>query len=294
MSGKPKVYIEERFDLSEWGLDGAGRVDCALLCGNDLHIFDFKYGKGVPVSAEKNEQLLLYALGVYSRGKMCYKIDRVHVNIIQPRLSNEASTWECSIGKLLAFGEQVKRQAALATAGEGEFNPSTEACRFCRAKATCRARADHNVRLAFEEKDNLPVTDYKANLLSPDEIGMYLAYGADVAKWVKDLEEYALSECLAGHEITGWKAVEGRGSREWTDQEAAFTKIMEAGTPEIMLYETLPLSLAKVEKLVGKKAFTELVGDLVEKKPGKPTLVPADDKREAITNVMTAKEAFKE
>lgn len=289
----PFVAIEKRLDMSEWVPDSSGIADCILVGGEVLHIIDFKYGKGVPVSAYENEQLRLYALGAYAVYGMFYSIKTVRHTIVQPRIQDEPTTWECSIEDELSFGEYVKERAELAIKGEGEYNPTPDACRFCRAKATCRARADMNVKLAFEEKDSVPITETKPALLTPDEIGIYLNYGVDVAKWVKELEEYALSECLAGREIVGWKAVEGRASRAWTDQEKAFQTIIESGTPEALLYETLPLSLAKVEKILGKKAFEETVGEYVVKQPGKPTLVSADDKREAITNRVTVEEAFK-
>lgn len=289
----PHVSLEKRFDLSEWVPSGTGIADCVLVGGEVMHIIDFKYGKGVPVSAYENAQLRLYALGAYAVYGMLYPIRTVRHTIVQPRIQDEPSTWECSIEDELSFGEYVKERAALAIEGEGDYNPTPEACRFCRAKATCRARADMNVKLAFEEKDNVPVTDTKPALLTNYEIGIYLNYGVDVAKWVKELEEYALSECLAGREIVGWKAVEGRASRVWTDQEKAFQTVIEGGTPEALLYETTPLSLAKVEKLLGKKVFEETVGGYVVKQPGKPTLVSAADKREAITNKVSIEEAFK-
>ena len=173
----------------------------------------------------------------------------------------------------------------IAIKGEGEQTPG-DWCRFCRARAQCRARAEKNVELAFKSHD-------APELMTLDEIGGYLERGEDVARWLKDLQEYALSQCLAGHEVAGWKAVEGRGSRDWTDQEEAFKRLEEHGIDEAMLYERKPLSLAQTEKLVGKKDFADTVGDLVVKKPGKPTLVPETDKRTAITNVTTAAEAFK-
>lgn len=293
MQDKPHIVIEKRVDITQWVPEGSGIADCILIGGGILHIIDFKYGKGVPVSAEANEQLRLYALGAYAAYSLIYPIKTVRHSIVQPRISSEVSTWECTIEDELAFGEYVKERAALADKGDGDFAPSADVCRFCRAKATCRARAEQNVKLAFEEKDGIPVTSHKPELLTPDEVGIYLAYGADVAKWVSELESYALSECLAGREIAGWKAVEGRSSRVWSDQEEAFKAIVANGTPEAMLYETTPLSLAKVEKLVGKKNFEAVAGEYVVKQPGKPTLVSSDDKRPAITNKVTAEEAFK-
>lgn len=284
---KPHIVVEQRLDLTEWIPDGFGTADCILVSGSVLQVVDFKYGKGVPVSAEHNPQMMLYALGAYAAYSMLYGISTVRMTIVQPRLSVEADTWETSIDDLLSFGDVVKVKAALAIKGEGKYNPGPEQCRFCRAKAQCRARAQENVRLAF-------FTDRKPPLISNDEVGEFLRQGVDVEKWLKDLQGYALSECLAGREIAGWKAVEGRGSRDWTDQDKAFEELEKAGTPQQMLYETLPLSLAKIEKMLGKKAFEEAVGAFVIKQPGKPALVPETDKRPAVTNIISADEAFKE
>lgn len=291
----PSKGIEKRIYFGDYTLadpedkdEGYGTADCILIGSGLLQVIDFKYGKGVRVSAEGNPQLALYALGAYETYKMLYPIDRIKLSIVQPRLSDDASEWETSVSELLAWGEYVKRQAALALKGEGEFHPGEKQCRFCRARAQCRARADENIRLAFQ-------TGKKPPLITAEEAGQYLQQGEDVAKWLKDLQEWALAECLAGHEVPGWKAVEGRGSREWTDIDAAFGKLMRTGiAPEEMLYERKPLTLAQVEKIVGKKDFEEVVGDYVIKNPGKPTLVKESDKREAITNKITAAEAFKE
>ena len=284
-ASQPYVAIEKRLDLSAYVPDGFGTADCIVIEGSVLHIIDFKYGKGVPVSAENNPQLMLYALGALSQYGFLYPIETIRLSIVQPRLSQEPDTWVISKADLLAFGEKVKAAAALAIKGAGDYAPGEAQCRFCRAKARCRARAEENVKLAF-------FTDKKPPLIGNDEIGKYLLEGEDVARWLKDLQEYALSECLEGKEVAGWKAVEGRGSRDWTDQEAAFDALVKAGTPKAVLYETLPLSLAKVEKLVGRKEFDETVGNFVRKNPGKPTLVRESDKRPAITNRISAAEAF--
>lgn len=290
----PSKGIEKRVYFGAYTLadqedenEGYGTADCILIGGETLQVIDFKYGKGVPVSAEGNPQLALYALGAYEMYKMLYPIERVKLSIVQPRLSDGASEWDTTISELLAWGEYVKRQAALALEGEGEYHPGEQQCRFCRARAQCRARAEENVRLAFQVGKKPP-------LITTDEAGQYLLQGEDVAKWLKDLQEWALSECLAGREVPGWKAVEGRGSREWTDMETAFEVLQQAGINRAVLYEEKPLTLAQVEKVVGKKDFEDAVGAYVVKNPGKPTLVKESDKREAIKNKITAVEAFKE
>lgn len=281
--------IEKRVDFGRWAPGGFGTADCLLLKGNQLHVIDFKYGKGVPVSAEENPQMMLYALGARDMYGILYHFDEFHLHIIQPRIDN-VSEWTCTEEELLEFGSYVKERSALAIDGAGEFCPGESQCRFCRAKAVCRARAEENVRLAFSpDKGKLPP------LISSEDAGRYLSLGEDVKKWLEDLKEWALGECLAGRPVLGWKAVEGRGSRDWIDMDAAFEKLAKSGlAEEAVLWEKKPLTLAQVEKLLGKKDFQDAVGEFVVKNPGKPALVKESDKREAITNKVTAAEAFAE
>lgn len=284
---QPYVEIEKKLDLTEWIPEGFGTSDCTLVYSDTVHVIDFKYGKGVQVDAEKNPQMMLYALGAYAAYRMLYPVKKVKMTIFQPRIDH-VSEWECSLDELLAFGEEVKSKAALAIDGKGEYRPDEKACRFCRAKAQCRARSDFNVKKAFNIGEMPP-------LISPGEAGKRLLELQDVVKYQKDLQEWALSECLAGNEVPGWKAVEGRSNRNWSDMDAAFEKLIQSEiTPEEMLYEKKPLTLAQVETLVGKKVFQESVGEFVVKSPGKPALVKEADKRVAITNKVTAEQAFKE
>ncbi len=283
----PYVAIEQKLDLGNWIPEGFGTADCVMVYGNTVHVFDFKYGKGVQVDAEQNPQMMLYALGAYAAYKMLYPIEQICMTIVQPRIDH-VSEWTCTLEELLSFGEKVKEKAVLAIEGKGEYHPDEKACRFCRAKAQCRARSDFNVKKAFNIGEMPP-------LISAEEAGKRLLELQDIVKYQKDLQEWALSECLAGKDVPGWKAVEGRSVRDWSDMDAAFDKLIESEmTMEEMLYEKKPLTLAQVEKLIGKKDFQDAVGEFVVKKSGKPTLVKESDKREAITNIVTAEEAFKE
>ncbi len=292
LKSMPSVRIEQRVYFKEYTLadpedeiEGSGIADCILLYGDTVHVIDFKYGKGVPVSAEENPQLMLYALGAYQAYRMLYPISKAKLTIVQPRLDS-ISEWGCPVDDLLKFGEYVKERAALAVKGEGDYSPGKDVCRFCRASAQCRARAEENVRLAF-------FTDKLPPLISNEEVGQYLEKGEDVAKWLEKLKEYALKECLAGKAVPGWKAVEGKGGREWADIDKAFDILTKSGlAPEEMLWERKPLTAPQTEKLIGKRGFQESVGEFVIKKPGKPALVKESDKRPAITNKVTAAEAF--
>jgi len=281
----PYIAIEKRLDFSSWVPEGFGTGDCVIIGGGTLHIVDLKYGKGVAVSAVGNPQMRLYALGAYAAYSFLFPIERVRMTIFQPRLDS-ISEDEITIGELLAWGEEIKPIAARAFAGEGEFVPGDH-CRFCRARHTCQARAEHYLQLEGFHKMRPP-------LITNEEVGQILERARGLVKWVTELEEYALAECLKGNEIPGWKAVEGRSSRQYTDIDAAFAHLVAAGIDEAVLYERKPLTIAQVEKVLGKAEYRRLLEEpgFVKVEPGKPTLVPESDKREAITRP-TAIDDFK-
>lgn len=283
----PFIDVESKLDLSNWITEpgASGTADCILIGNGLLTVIDFKYGKGVPVYAEHNPQMLIYALGAYSKYNFIMPITDIKCVIFQPRINN-ISEWSTSLDDLLAFGKEVTAKSEEALKGDGEFVPGEAQCRFCKARATCRARADLNIKLAG-------FTSKKPPLLSNEEIGEYLNQGEDVASWLSDLKDYALAECLNGREVKGYRAVEGRGSRSWTDADKAFETLIANDVPEEMLYERKQVTLAGIEKLIGKKRFGEIVGEFVEKKPGKPALVKESDKRKAISNIVSAEDAFK-
>lgn len=281
----PYVAVEKQLDFSEYAPEGFGTGDCIIIHGDTLYVIDFKYGKGVPVSAELNPQMQLYALGAYVAYSFLYSITKVKLAIIQPRVG-EPSEWELPAADLLAWGESIRPVAQKAFAGEGEF-VSGEHCRFCRVAARCRARAEFNTSL--EEFHQM-----KPPLISNEEVGAILARAQNLAKWVKDLEKYALGELLAGTEIPGWKAVAGRGSRQYVNQDEAFKALLGSGIEEAMLYNRVPLTVPAVEDLLGKVRYKELLAAAghVKTEPGKPTIAPISDKREAITR-SSAAEDFK-
>lgn len=279
----PHIAVEQRVDFSQYVPDGFGTADCILIANDTLHIIDFKYGKRVPVSVENNAQLLLYALGAYLAYDMIFPIEHIKMSIVQPRLNN-IDTWECSLDYLLEFAKIAQEKATMALKGEGDFNCG-EHCKFCKAKAVCRERANVNLELAkYEFK--------AADQLTLEEIGQILEKAKDLAKWADDLKDYALSESLKGNEVPGWKAVNGRGSRSFTNTDEAIKVLVNNGIAEELLFERKYLTLAQMEKTVGKKEFNNLVGNLIVMNVGKPTLVEASDKREAITNRIKAEDEF--
>jgi hypothetical protein len=283
-SSPPYVAAEKRIDYSSYAPEGFGTGDCIIIGGNILHIIDFKYGKGVPVYAKDNPQMMLYALGAYTEFSFLYSIDTVKMTILQPRL-DIISEDSMPLENLLKWGESIKPIAQQAFNGEGEYNPG-EQCRFCRAKSQCRARAEYYLRLEEFHKIKPP-------LITSEEVGQILQQAQELSAWVKSLEDYALNECLQGNDIPGWKAVEGRAVRQFVRQDEAFKVLIDSGIEETMLYERKPLTLAETEKLIGKEKFKELLTPYVNTPQGKPTLVLVKDKREPFKRI-TAAEAFTE
>lgn len=276
------IMLEERIDYSEYVPGGFGTADAVLISDGEMHVFDFKYGKGVPVTAEGNPQIRLYALGAYLAFRDLYDIKRVTGHIVQPRLdsiSRETLTAE----ELMTWAEEVVRpRAKLADAGEGDPAPG-EHCRWCRFKNACRAYAAHQLELAttmFREPEH---TERLPAELTPAEIADILTRVDELAKWAKSVKDYALDQAINhGVPYPGWKVVQGRSNRKISDTDAALGRLTEAGHSIMDLTE--PKSLTALEEVVGKKHLAELLGDLIIKPTGKPTLAPEDDKRPAITN----------
>ena len=283
---KPVILTEKKVDFSRYVPEGFGTADCLILAGDTLHVVDYKHGKGVVVDADHNPQMMLYALGAMSELSLLYRFKFVHMTIVQPRVNN-ISEFTLTADELIEWGEKVvKPKAEAAMSGKGEFEAG-DWCRFCRAKQQCKTRYESNDSLYPELSER-----HDTRLITLAELGEYLKRGKDMAAWLEDMKEYALSESLAGADVPGWKAVEGRGSRAFTDTDEAVDTLIKNGIDESVLYERRVLTLAQMEKAVGKKAFGELVGDLVVKNPGKPTLVEESDKRPRITNQPTAADVF--
>ena len=281
-SSAPYVALEVKVDISEYAPEAWGTCDCVMIGDDEIVITDYKHGKGVPVDAKGNPQMMLYALGALKLYQPIYgdAIANVRLCVDQPRI-NSYGTHSLTVGDLREWGEEVvKPSAAAAFAGEGEYRPG-DWCRFCRAKAQCRARAGASTALEdfLDASPPAEAGTARGPLLSHAEVGELLHRGKALADWYESLKEYALATCLAGGEIPGWKAVEGRSQRAWTDQGAAIGAILEAGHPRELVYDTVPKTLAQLEKLLGAAPFDELAGRFVTKPPGKPALAPESDKR---------------
>lgn len=270
---EPGTFIEQRVNLSRWIPEGFGACDCLMIGSGTLCIVDFKYGAGVPVSADHNSQMMCYALGAYQMFSCLEEIERVQMIIVQPRVRSEPDIFEMPLAALLDWGEnQLKPAAQMAWEGKGELNPSEKTCKFCKAYPSCRAWAEKYGPLAG-------FTPCDPALMSDAEVGEWLQKFQGFTKYEADLEEYATKRMEAGAEIPGFKLVEGRSTRQWKDQDAAFSHLTECGTPEAVLYDRKPASLTAIEKALGKKRFGELCADYVVKPPGAPKLAPESDKR---------------
>ena len=280
----PVVLIEQRLDFSCYVPDGFGTGDSLIISDDRLHIIDFKYGMGVLVEAENNPQMKLYALGALALYDALYDIREVSMTIFQPRRES-VSTWTIPVEDLKAWAEnELKPRAKMAYDGEGEYLPG-EWCTFCRAAVRCRARAEEKLKLAQTEFRMPP-------LLTDAEIEDILAVLPDLTKWANEITTYALDAALNhGKEWNGFKVVEGRSVRKYRDEAAVAEAAKEAGYKDIYRQSLIPLT--EMQRLMGKDRFEAILGGLITKAPGKPTLVPKSDRRPAM-NVSNAINEFYE
>ena len=314
---EPLVFVEERVDYSHIAPSGFGTADM-LIIGRDengkglLHICDFKTGQGVFVDANHNSQMMLYALGGLAAYGYIYEIETVRMSIIQPRLEN-ISTFECSRQELEAWGESIKPIAKLAYEGKGEQKPG-DWCRFCRAKPVCRACADEALALCREEfldldagafTEDTAETDMTApytpdtetpvfkqpGLIPLDELAKILPTLNRISAWIESVFAFVSGEAINhGVPIPGYKVVEGRSKRIFTDTKAVVDKAVANGYTD--LYKQQLISLTEFEKMMGKKRFAELLGQYVAKPPGKLALVREDDPRPPVDVNAAADQEF--
>ena len=267
------VLIEQRLDFSRYVEGGFGTGDCVIIVDGTLHICDYKHGAGILVDATDNPQLKLYALGALELFDGIYDIDAVSMTIYQPRRSN-VSNYKVFKESLYQWAEEIlKPTAEIAYAGGGEYS-SGEWCQFCKAKYECRKRAERNLELAKLEFKRPP-------LLEDDEIESILGKIDALISWSSDIKDYALQAAISGKQWLGWKLVEGKSSRRYVNDDAVAHMVQSAGYDP---YERKVMGITAMEKALGRTKFAELLGDLVEKPQGKPTLVPEGDKRPAIHN----------
>ncbi len=292
------VYIEARVDYSKYAESGFGTSDVLIVSRDKgtIKSIDLKFGKGVPVSAVKNVQAMLYALGGYLGFGDSVAFDTVEWAIVQPRLDYVGED-DLTVPQLLKWAEEVVAPAArLAWEGKGELKPSPKACRFCKASATCRARVAENVLIA--RRDFMPTPDprLEERLMTMEEVARILPDIDGWIQWANQLKEYALKQ-VRDHQavVPGYKLVRGRANRQWSKEDEQIAEALKAaGVSETSIYPpaTKVRSVAQMEKELGKAKFREVAEPLVTIPLGTPALVPDTDPRPPINAAAEAVAAF--
>lgn len=286
--GAPVILIERRLDFSRWVPEGFGTGDVVIVAGDLIEVLDLKYGQGIRIEAQGNAQMRLYALGAWDSFSSLYELERVRTTILQPRLNNY-STEELTTEALVRWADtHVAPQAQAAWAGEGELVPGEHcASGFCKARFQCPARAAGALELAKRE-----FAFKHPELLTDAQITDILSKADLALDWLTDVKGYALRRAEAGHRFEGFKLVEGRSIRRYADHDLVAIRLREAGYPDAAIYERQLLGMTALEKALGKATFSELLGELIVKPPGKPTLVPDHDRRPAISSAASAAADF--
>ena len=281
------VLLEQRVDFSPWVPEGFGTCDCIILQGETMTVIDYKYGVGVPVSAEDNPQMKLYALGALNDFGLAYDVTHIEMHIYQPRINN-ISDCALMVEDLLEWGEQtVKPVAQKAVQGEGDYSAG-EWCKFCPHAGRCRQLT--KVCTEYVETHSLRVA---VPVLAPHEVAEVLAMEPLVTLWLKRVKAQALSTLMDGGEVPGWKVVEGKlGNRKWTDELQVAKKLLDSGYAKADFTETKLLSPAAMDKALGKKLVAELLDGMIDRSPGAPTVVPMNDKRPPLDRLAEAQKDF--
>ena len=282
-----KLFLEQRLDMTDYVPEGFGTGDAVIVADLMMETVDLKYGKGVAVDVEENKQQMLYALGALRDFDMLYDIQEIRMTVYQPRINNVAS-WIVSKADLLNWAEtELKAKAAMAFEGAGEYVPGDH-CQFCKGRAKCKTLADKNLELAaYEFKDS--------NLLEDDAISDILSRAKQFISWINSVEEYALDQAVNyGKKWPGYKLVEGRSNRKYSNPDAVANALIAANFPEETIFTKKLLALTNMEKEIGKPTFKDIVTPFIIKPAGKPTLAPESDKRPTYTGVESAVSDFAE
>lgn len=279
------IKLEQMFDLTQFIPEGFGTGDCSIIADDVLDVTDFKYGKGVAVSAHENEQLMLYGLGALIAFGFLFDIRTVRMTIYQPRL-NSITHYELPAEELIRWGKTfVLPRAKKAFDGKGEY-VAGEHCMFCRAKAMCKANAEYNLEIAKYDF-------VKAQLLNDDDVADILKIADNVSNWLTAVKDYAYAQALSGKKWPGFKLVEGRSNRVFTDDTKVADTIIKAGYDEEDVYNVKLKGMGDLEKLLGKNKFEKLLNPLIIKPAGKPTLTSSDDERIELQSEDDARNSFK-
>jgi hypothetical protein len=267
-----------------------GIVDAATQSPDALYIDDLKYGVGVSVQAERNEQLAIYAESIIRQWEQITEFGPdfpVHLSIVQPRDRNDPNavrTWSLTRRELSMFTTQIGAKAWQALNTDGEFAPSDDACKFCPAKGLCAAYGHQGLVALPEEARIITLPDPGA--LSREQRVKALKAKRVLHDWLEAIEAQEKSELSAGAEPMGFKLVEGKANRTWVDSEAALKLLNNHLTIDELRPRADLISPAQAEKALKgielSTKFENKLKALITRPEGKPTLVPEDDKRPAL------------
>jgi hypothetical protein len=270
------ILIEEKVDITHLIEEGFGTCDVIIIGNGTLEVIDLKYGKGLRVSAENNPQLKLYGSGALEAYELIHDIDNVRLTINQPRLDS-ISSWDINVEDLAQWGQEVvKPKAVEAYAGRGD-QVVGDWCHFCKASARCKAQSDNAIKTAKAEFTEIQLLD-DAELI---EIYKNIP---NVSKWFEKVNNYVYGEALAGKQWPEHKLVEGRSNRVWANDNSVTEILYNEGYKEGHVFNYKLKGIGDIEKLVGKKNFDDLLGEVVIKPAGNPSLVHVSDKRPAMGN----------
>lgn len=280
------IMLEQRVDFSPWVPDGFGTADCIIIQGTTMDVIDYKYGQGVPVSAEDNPQEKLYGLGALNEYGYAYDIENVRLHIFQPRINN-VSVYELTAAELLTWGDEIKPIAKNAAQGRGDYEAGSW-CKFCPHAGSCRALTE--LCTAYVQAHGMSIAVPK---LAPHEVAEVLQMEPLVSLWIKRVRDQALTDMLNGEQVPGYKVVEGKlGNRKWSDELAVAETLRRAGYQLSDITETKLRSPAEMDKSIGKKKVAELLADMIDRAPGAPTIAKESDKRPAYDRLAEAQKDF--
>lgn len=295
-----EMLVEQRLEFSQYVdvPDQFGTSDVVILVGDEIQIHDLKYGRGVKVEADNNAQMMLYALGALGEFSLTADFTRVRMVIHQPRL-NHLSEWDCSVDDLLAFAAIAKERAFHAIAVLDEvpgavvhhLTPGEDQCRFCKAKGSCPKLRDQVLSTVADDFVDVaePIAPQIEHRITADFdngiLGNLMGSLDLIESWCKAVRAKAEAELFAGHEVPGYKLVEGRlGARAWSDAEEAEKLLKSFRLKEAEMYDfklISPTTAEKVLKEASPKRWTKAQA-LISRADGKPSVAPITDKRPAL------------
>lgn len=283
--GAEHFIVEERMDISKWVPECFGTSDAIVIRNGECHVVDLKYGKGIRVDAERNTQLMLYGLGAFDAFEF-YGIEKVYLHVVQPRLDH-VSEWGIFASDLLAWGDEIKPIAEMAYKGEGVAK-SGDHCQFCKARHTCRARFEKNIAIAKTDFGDMP----KSAELSDAELAELYPQLDSFVRWANDLQTFCLAKAEGGTKFAGLKLVAGRSLSRISNEALAIERLRTDGLDDYEFLNVKTKSQTELKKLLGAKKFADLLGDLLIKPEGKPTLVNESDPRPELSGISSAQADF--